>query len=227
MFTTPETQLFKDQYDILYELTDKNPYLKYSSRASKNKALKTSDKRIIMAINENKAAIDSLSSTTITRLVNQDGKIGNLDGDPQLNADFQATGYSSLADGLIKLHAKSATETKNIFFIFPKVIATTNMPEIYVPLNLHIISIYARYSEIDNSMGSINQDIKIELQHTIKENPTSFITFKEIVIPTGQSFVSEDFETDLPIGVMKAVVTQMPSAGIQNLNITVTSTENL
>ena len=227
MFTSPETQLFKDQYDALFESTETNPYLKYSARASKNKALKTSDKRIIMAINENKASIDSLNATVSTTLVSQNNKIGNLDGDAQLNADFQATGYASLADGLIKLHAKSATETKNIFFVFPKVISTTGMPELYVPLNLHVINITARYSELDNNMVNINEDIKVELQHTSKENPTSFVTFKEIVIPAGQSLTTVECDEDIPSGIMKAVVKEYPEGGIYNLSVVVTSTEKL
>jgi DNA/RNA endonuclease G (NUC1) len=45
MFATPETQLYKNQYDALFESTEKNPYLTASTRASRNKALKTEKKR--------------------------------------------------------------------------------------------------------------------------------------------------------------------------------------
>ena len=227
MFTTPETQLYKSQYDMLYESTEANPYLKYSSRASKNKALKTSDKRIIQAINENKASIDSLSSTLTTGLISQNAKIGNLDGDATLNAAFQATGFNSLADGIIKLHEKATAETKNIYFIYPKIISTTNFPEIYVPMELHAVSATARYSVIDNSLSNISQDIKIELQHTSKDNPDAFTTFKELTIPVGLSSVSEELDIDLPVGIMRAKILEFPSTGLKNVSIVVTSTEKL
>ena len=224
MFTTPETQLYKSQYDMLYESTEPNPYLKYSSRASKNKALKTSDKRIIQAINENKSSIDKLSATMTTGLISQNAKIGNLDGDKDLYDAFQATGFDSLADGIIKLHEKASTETKNIYFVYPKLISTTNFPEIYVPMDLHVVAVTARYSEIDNNISSIDQDIKIELQHTSKENPMAFSPFKEIIIPVGQSLASEECDIDIPKGIMKAVIKEYPAAGIFNLSVVVTST---
>lgn len=227
MFATPETQLFKNQYDALFETTENNPYLKASTRASKNKALKTSDKKIIGAINENKTKIDSLDATVMTSLVNQNNKIGNLDGDPILASAFQATGYTSLADGLIKLHEKTGTMPKNIIFVFPKINDSTIFPEIYIPFEMHLTNVIARFSEIDNNVADLNTDVIIQLQHTVNTNPTGFTTFKEVTIPVtqGDSFVSEDFVQDLPSGIVKARIAQFPD-GIKNLNIVVTATKD-
>jgi hypothetical protein len=228
MFATPETQLYKNQYDALFESTEKNPYLTASTRASKNKALKTVDKRIIAAINEVKAKTDSLNSTVNTTLVNQNTKIGPLDSDPDLYNEFQNAGYKSLADGIVKVSKKVGDASKNTVFFFQKVNSSTIFPEIFIPFDMHILNVTARFSEADNDKSQFTDDIIIQLQHTDKAAPTGFTTFKTVTIPvtnnTADSFVSEDFEQDLPSGIMKARVTQFPD-GLKNLNIVVTVTK--
>ena len=37
-FSTPTSKLYENQYDALVEKPDLNPYMKYSKRASSNKA---------------------------------------------------------------------------------------------------------------------------------------------------------------------------------------------
>jgi len=232
MFATPETQLYKNQYDALFESTEKNPYLTASTRASKNKALKTVDKRIIAAINEVKAKTDSLNSTVNTTLVNQNTKIGPLDSDPDLYNEFQEAGYTSLADGIVKLNKKVGDASKNIVFVIQKVNSSTVFPEVFIPFDMHVINVTARFSEADNDKSQFTDDIIIQLQHTDKAAPTEFTTFKTVTIPVAnsvtnnaaESFVSEDFEQDLPSGIMKARVTQFPD-GLKNLNIVVTVTK--
>lgn len=228
MFATPETQLYKNQYDSLFESTEKNPYLTPSARASKNKALKTEDKRIIAAINEVKAKTDSLNSTVNTTLINQNTKIGPLDSDPDLYNEFQNAGYTSLADGIVKVSKKVGDASKNIVFVIQKVNSSTVFPEIFIPFDMHVINVTARFSEADNDKSQFTDDIIIQLQHTDKAAPTGFATFKTVTIPVtnnAASFVSEDFEQDLPSGIMKARVTQFPD-GLKNLNIVVTVTKN-
>lgn len=229
MFATPETQLYKNQYDALFESTEKNPYLTASTRASKNKALKTNDKRIIAAINEVKAKTDSLNSTVNTTLVNQNIKIGPLDSDPDLYNEFQNAGYTSLADGIVKVSKKVGDASKNIVFVIQKVNSSTIFPEIFIPFDMHILNVTARFSEADNDKTQFTDDIIIQLQHTDKADPTGFATFKTVTIPVtnnnADSFVSEDFEQDLSSGIMKAKVTQFPD-GLKNLNIVVTVTKN-
>ena len=228
MFTTPETQLFKSQYDILFETTEKNPYLKASSRASKNKALKTSDKRIIQAINENKTRIDSINSTVISTLNAQNAIIGDQLGDAELKAAFDATGYASLSEGIIKLNTKTGKMEKQLMFIFPKVTTSTVWPELYIPFNMTILSVAARFSEIDNIVADITNDIKFVLQHTDNKNPTNFTTFKEVSIAVGQSFVSETLSTaiDLPSGLIKAVIQGAPE-NLKNINVVVIATKRI
>ena len=228
MFTTPETQLFKSQYDILFETTETNPYLKASARASKNKALKTSDKRIIQAINENKSRIDSINSTVISTLNAQNAIIGNQLGDPNLKAAFDATGYANLSDGIIKLDTKTGKMEKQIMFVFPKVNTSTVWPELYIPFDMTILSVAARFSELDNTIANISNDIKIVLQHTDNANPTNFTTFKEVSIAVGQSFVSETLNTtiDLPSGLIKAVIQDAPE-NLKNINVAVIATKRI
>ena len=222
MFATPQTQLFKNQYDALYVDTKDNPYLPASSRASKNKALKTSDKKIIGAINENKASVDALNATTLTTIASMNNKIGNLDGDANLNAAFQATGYPNIAQGIIGLHEKATSNTKNVYFVFPKIISTTSFPELYIPFDMKVVAISARYSELDNNITDIDTDIMIELQHTIKESPTTFNAVESVTIPVGSSYnFNNDLNINLNAGILKAVVSGYPGIGLKNLNVVV------
>lgn len=228
MFTTPETQLFKSQYDILFETTETNPYLKASNRASKNKALKTSDKRIIQAINENKTRIDSINSTVISTLNAQNAIIGDQLGDADLKAAFDATGYTSLSDGIINLYTKTGKMEKQFMFVFPKVNTSTVWPELYIPFDMTILSVAARFSEIDNTVSNITNDIKIVLQHTDNASPTSFTTFKEVSIKAGESFVSETLDTaiDLSSGLVKTVIQDAPE-NLKNINVVVIATKRI
>jgi len=238
MFATPESQLYKNQYDSLFEDTEKNPYLKSSKVASKNKALKFKDdtgkkvKNVVNAINANKEAIDALTNTTVTQLASQNTKIGNLDGDPELYEAFQATGYSNLAEGIINLHEKTTTDVKNIVFVFPKVNTSTIFPELYIPFDMHLENVTVRFSVEDNQeMETFTNNIKVVLQHTSNDNPTEFTTFKEVVMEnTNQnSFISVNFTEDdeirdLPAGIMKARITEFPD-NIKNVNIVVSATK--
>jgi hypothetical protein len=224
MFTTPVTQLYKSQYDILFESTEPNTYLTASSRASKNKALKTSDKRIIAAINELKSSIDSLSATTISTINKQNGIIGNISGDPELYAAFSAMGYDSIADGLIKINTKVGKNEKQIVFVFPKINQSTVFPEIFIPYGIHITSATARFSTVDNDLESITSDIKIGLRHTNNDDPTDFQLFKELTIPIGSSTITEEFEEDLQSGIIKASFIEYPD-GLKNVNIVITCTK--
>ena len=222
MFATPETQLFKNQYDILFVDTQDNPYLKSASRESKNKALKTSDKRIIKAINEIKAKADSVESTTNSFIAFTNNIIGDHAGDADLHNNFVNTGYHNLTEAVIGINSKVKDITKEIVFLIPKINSSIVSPEIAVPFDCTIKKVLARYSTDDNVVSNITSDIVIALQHTDNADTTAFSTFKTITITPGNSIQVDNVDDyAFTNGFMKAKVVSCP-VGLKNLNVVVT-----
>ena len=222
MFATPETQLFKNQYDILFVDTQDNPYLKSASRESKNKALKTSDKRIIKAINEIKAKADSVESTTNSFIAFTNNIIGDHAGDADLHNNFVNTGYQNLTEAVIGINSKVKDITKEIVFLIPKINSSIVSPEIAVPFDCTIKKVLARYSTDDNVVSNITSDIVIALQHTDNADTTAFSTFKTITITPGNSIQVDNVDDyAFTNGFMKAKVVSCP-VGLKNLNVVVT-----
>ena len=222
MFATPETQLFKNQYDILFVDTQDNPYLKSASRESKNKALKTSDKRIIKAINEIKAKADSVEASTNSFIAFTNNIIGDHAGDADLHNNFVNTGYQNLTEAVIGINSKVKDITKEIVFLIPKINSSTVSPEIAVPFDCTIKKVLARYSTDDNVVSNITSDIVIALQHTDNADTTAFSTFKTITITPGNSIQVDNVDDyAFTNGFMKAKVVSCP-VGLKNLNVVVT-----
>ena len=113
-FSTPTSKLYENQYDALVEKTDLNPYMKYSKRASSNKALNTKRKDAVGAINELLAAQQGLQTTTVTALQKINGVVGDHSADPQLKKDFDATGYQNLTEGIIDLKNTQADVLEDV-----------------------------------------------------------------------------------------------------------------
>jgi len=84
-----ESELNKLQYDILYNSTDENEYLTSSPVESLNKALKTENKRIILAINEILRNTQSALDATNEFKIRFNSIIGNEIADPTLLANLQ------------------------------------------------------------------------------------------------------------------------------------------
>ena len=200
-FTNPVTDMYKNQYDNLYETTEKNPYLKKSAKASKNKALNTTKKGVIPAINELKSGADTMKKT----------------------------GYKSIADGVIALKeeadtAKAAIEstTKEIVFVFPKISTTTIFTEIYVPFKYKILKIDAHVSNVDNKRATTGTEVSFTLQHKSNESIT-FDDIQSLEIASADTFASISLAEPIekPEGVLKVTINKYPKE-LKNLSVIVT-----
>lgn len=228
-FTNPVTDMYKNQYDNLFETTAQNPYLKYSRKASKNKALNTTSKGVIPAINELKTSSDTINTTLINGLAAQNKYLGDFANDKELYNSFKGTGYKSIADGVIALkeeadNAKAAIEstTKEIVFVFPKVSTTTIFTEIYVPFKYKITKMDAHVSNVDNNRSLPNSEIGFTLQHKSNDSIT-FDDIQSLEIASGDSFATISFSNPIekPEGVLKVKIDKYPKE-LKNLSIIVT-----
>ena len=234
-FTTPKINLQKNQYDNLFESTSDNPYLTKSAKASKNKSLNTTSKSIIPAINELKKSSDSLSKTLTNGLAAQNNYLGDFAKDATLLKNFKATGYKSIADGVIALKedsdkAKSALSqtTKEIVFVFPKVTTTTVFTEIYIPFKSKIQSIDASCSSVDNkNRNSADAEILFTLQH--KDNGSAtFDAIQSLSIAKGSTYTTTSFTDPVAIneGILKLYINKAPKE-LKNFSVIVTVIKDL
>ena len=228
-FTNPVTDMYKNQYDNLYETTEKNPYLKKSAKASKNKALNTTKKGVIPAINELKSGADTMNKTLINGLAAQNNYLGDFANDQTLYDSFKKTGYKSIADGVIALKkeadtAKAAIEntTKEIVFVFPKISTTTIFTEIYVPFKYKILKIDAHVSNVDNKRATTGTEVSFTLQHKSNESIT-FDDIQSLEIASADTFASISLAEPIekPEGVLKVTINKYPKE-LKNLSVIVT-----
>lgn len=84
-----EDDLFKLQWDALYESTENNPYLPYKTSATLNKSLLTNNKRVIKAINEILEKAETASQTVIDFSSRFNNIMGDEMSDPTLLANLR------------------------------------------------------------------------------------------------------------------------------------------
>lgn len=232
-FSTPTSKLYENQYDALVEKTDLNPYMKYSKRASSNKALNTKRKDAVGAINELLAAQQGLQTTTVTSLQKINGVVGDHSTDPQLKKDFDATGYKNLTEGIIDLKNTQAdvledvkkivqTITKDVCFVYPKMAENSVSLEQYIPFKGKLTRVIARCSKIDNAAPRSGK-INVVLQHASKDNVV-FNNIQNIVLNDGEYFVEYDLSdnpVELDNEILKVLLVKFPKSLI-NFNIVAT-----
>lgn len=230
-FINPKTQLYRYQSDILWETTKTNPYLKSSRKPSRNKALDTSNKNVIKAINEVNTYSKNLSRTLTNGLAAQNTYIGDFSNNKDLYDSFKQTGYNSLGEAVVELNKstdKLKADTKEIVFVFPKVTTDTVNPEILVPFKGKILKIDAKISNVDNpSREDETDEVKLTLKHTSKDGTTfEDITSLTIGIDTTYSAAVLDTPVGINNDVLKVSVDQAP-VGLKNLSVIVTVSKEL
>jgi hypothetical protein len=83
------TDLYDLQFDALWQDTGVNPQLAPSAVPSLDKSLKTTNKRVIKAINEIREAVASNNQTVSTIGANVKSALGDVENSPEKLADIQ------------------------------------------------------------------------------------------------------------------------------------------
>lgn len=159
------------QSDVLIETTANNPNFKTSKVASKNTALKTSDKRVVGAVNELADKQDTIQLSVKNSINKQFEIIGDVISKPKLADNLKAVS-DNLINAVIKcdnnitlIKKDAATIEKQICFVVPRVNKTTKSPEIYFPFYGTLNRIVASVSSQCANRSEEDAAIPLSLQY--------------------------------------------------------------
>ena len=207
----------------LVENTANNTNMKYSKIPKKNKALNTTNKDVVHAINEVKSSVDNIQKNVTVTLDKQNSVIGDISANPELRQKFADTGYKTVVDAVVGLKDSMETNkgltTRQVVFVVPTLTKQTALPEIYFPESGVITKITATVSSTDNSnRNDVDADINITLQHSNKGS----ITWEDIAttdIAQGSTYAEytvtdadiENKTTEINGEILRLKIDKMPS----------------
>ena len=102
-YVVSEDDLYKLQWDALYESTENNPYLPYKTSASLNKSLLTNNKRIIKAINEILEIAETANQSVVDFASRFNSIIGDEMADPTLLENLRSID-ENFFKAIVKVH---------------------------------------------------------------------------------------------------------------------------
>lgn len=211
-FVNPESKLYENQFDVLATDTASNPYMTYSKRAASNKALNTTKKNIVGAINELANAQAGLEGATAAAVGKMNNVIGDHSANVSLKDSFQATGYSNLTEAVVGLveEQKETVQnvkdlvskvTKEVVFVYPKITQSAVSIEQFVPLKGRIVQVIARVAP-ENNLGSSN--INLVLQKG-PHGTSLFDNVQNIILNSTDTYKEYDFSS-APVSIDNEVL---------------------
>ena len=199
MFETDATKAKQLQSDVLLESTSGNEYFTSHTLQSLNKALNTTDKRIVGAINEIMKKQTSLQSATQNAINQQFSVLGDVLAQPELITKLQ-----NVSNNLIEAVAKHDTQIqiiketvppqeKQVCFVIPRINTTTKSPEIYFPFKGTITKLVASVSSFCVNRNDDDAAIPIDIEY-LRDGEWRKIV--DIEIPKDEYVASKNFNDE-------------------------------
>lgn len=199
MFESDSTKAKQIQSDVLLESLSSNEYFTSHTLQSLNKALNTTDKRIVGAINEIMKKQTSLQSATQNAINQQFSVLGDVLANPELLTKLQKVS-TNLIEAVSKHdeEIKEIKETvppqeKQVCFVIPRVNITTKSPEVFFPFKGTITKLVASVSSSCLNRDDDDAAIPIDIQY-LSDNEWRKIV--DIEIAKGECFATKNFNDD-------------------------------
>ena len=199
MFESDATKAKQIQSDVLLESLSGNEYFTSHTLQSLNKALNTTDKRIVGAINEIMKKQTSLQSATQNAINQQFSVLGDVLANPELLTKLQKVStnlieaVSKHEEEIQEIKETVPPQEKQVCFVIPRVNITTKSPEVFFPFKGTITKLVASVSSFCLNRDDDDAAIPIDIQYL---NDGEWRKIVDIEIAKGECFATKNFNDD-------------------------------